>query len=497
MRQKIRNSFLTELYDAYFQGDRSKTYHIPKELQEYILAIKYLEEKGLIKIISKNGMFGAKVFREMPQYMKNRGEWVIYTFQLTLTVEGIDIVEREKLNLADVLSTNRLRCEDLERLLDRENIIRTGEYSSPSEISNSLIQAVEIATQKLEESMMTVQYWIRKASYLSNGQKLTSERSTFRFFNGKYGLMNPQTEQLILEPIYDSIGGFYYNHAITMKGNQTYLINSSGKIVYEAPVGYFIYDFSGIFKNKIYVKTDDSSKEDYITDLQGQTTFFLTKKHYAYYSNASSTNSLMPLDYLDQGVLAVRVKDKYGFINGNGEIVIEPLYDEVSRPRDGLILTSIENRWGIINLEGKIILDNIYQEIISQKDGTFMVRKHGKWGFANSKGVIVKSPTFDAIYPFSDGITAYKIDNLWGFIDRNGNYITDAIFLDVEQDYDFYVSYYSYRKKKYGKNRNEISVVTRYIRSMDDIKEIQERHLLAIKQQQRHPLLKIFDLFKK
>lgn len=136
---------------------------------------------------------------------------------------------------------------------------------------------------------------------------------------------------------------------------------------------------------------------------------------------------------------------KNGIINLKGEILIEPVYDEIKIPNpqkpvfvckngeqinvlndkaeeiltqyeqiDAVELNGIvsnmpyeknvlkykqDGKYGLINLEGKKITEPIYEEIASlaNKEGEFLVTKDNKYGVINNKGATILANKYDGI----------------------------------------------------------------------------------------------------
>lgn len=144
--------------------------------------------------------------------------------------------------------------------------------------------------------------------------------------------------------------------------------------------------------------------------------------------------------------------ERYGVINKNGEVVVEPIYDTVQIPNpskpvficmsdyntetkeykttvlndqkeilfseyesvqaipaeatlDGVpyeksvLQYKQDGKYGLINLEGKVITKPIYEQIssINYKEGTLVVKQDGKFGAINMKGKVVIKPEYDSI----------------------------------------------------------------------------------------------------
>lgn len=138
-------------------------------------------------------------------------------------------------------------------------------------------------------------------------------------------------------------------------------------------------------------------------------------------------------------------EEKTGIINTKGEILIEPVYDDIIIPNpekavficyngetvialnekaeeiftqyEGLQAIELngtlsnmpyeksvlkykqEGKYGLITLEGKKVTEPIYEEInsLAHKEGEFLVKKDGKSGVLNNKGKMVISNQYDSI----------------------------------------------------------------------------------------------------
>ena len=185
----------------------------------------------------------------------------------------------------------------------------------------------------------------------------------------------------------------------------------------------------------------------------------------------------IPMIYSDardfsEGLAAVRIDWKWGYINKSGQMVIEPKYDfgklisdsalygeTTSDFIDGLALVSLNGRWGFINKEGEEVVPCKYNEAWCFSEGLAAVRMGYEWGFVDKTGREVVPPTYDQVSDFSGGIAAVaisgKLDTYsdeekhvfpyryvgfkWGLIDTNGKEVIpdDSIkyrYKAIEQD---------------------------------------------------------------
>lgn len=101
---------------------------------------------------------------------------------------------------------------------------------------------------------------------------------------------------------------------------------------------------------------------------------------------------------------------KAGFINEEGEIVIQCIYDEARVFTGEATGVQRGDRWALIDRNGKQITDFIYEYISYEwyRDGEVAVRKNGKLGFINAKGKEV----IPCIY-----------DNRWGYSPDKGHHL--------------------------------------------------------------------------
>lgn len=97
--------------------------------------------------------------------------------------------------------------------------------------------------------------------------------------------------------------------------------------------------------------------------------------------------------------------DKLGFVDKDGNWIIEPQFDEV-RPQAEF--------FGEFSFEFRYFLD-----------GICIVKKDGKWGIIDEAGNWVVKPAFDNIEAFYDGYAKVYQDRKVGFIDKGGNLVVD------------------------------------------------------------------------
>lgn len=131
------------------------------------------------------------------------------------------------------------------------------------------------------------------------------------------------------------------------------------------------------------------------------------------------------------GLAVIKQGVYYGFVNANGEVVIEPKYEEVTRFDRNIAQFRMNDKWGVIDTTGKVVIAAQYDEI-SDFDRRNIAEffTNGKYGLINSSGKVIASAQFEQILSFDYECKAYeaKKDGIYylvyldGRVVRNNDY---------------------------------------------------------------------------
>lgn len=174
---------------------------------------------------------------------------------------------------------------------------------------------------------------------------------------------------------------------------------------------------------------------------------------------------------IENELYRINVGGKYGFINENGDVVIEPQFDgsyfcfksndvcfAVMGERKGLINSNGEfvaeldndisfvwrfikgkawcvgnnNRYGIIDENGGIVLPLVYTDVI--RDGTigFIVQDTlGNMGYVNNRGEFIVPCVYDDVKGFNEGLMVVATSNKCGYVDSLSDWVIDSIYDDA------------------------------------------------------------------
>lgn len=275
------------------------------------------------------------------------------------------------------------------------------------------------------------------------------QRAAFKASNGKWGFIDP-TGKVVVEPEFDQVGLFREGKAAVKVGHNWGFVDSSGKIVVE-PQFYTV----SYFSEQRAAITNNNLQSGFI-DPQG---ILVVKPSFDSVASFS------------EGLAEFRTKEKAGYIDSNGKIVIE-LPDGVNAIQDfsegraivwqqnpgfqGLLYLigetiqsiNLSNRFknksfaGVIDKQGREIVPikwNGFSNISSFSGCLATVLSKGKKGIIDRNGAIVVEPKFHHIgygfllEGFSEGLTSVTVNDKQGFINTRGEIVIEPKFAQVDK----------------------------------------------------------------
>ena len=140
---------------------------------------------------------------------------------------------------------------------------------------------------------------------------------------------------------------------------------------------------------------------------------------------------------------------KYGLINkADDEIILRPIYDDIKPFSEGLAAIQLNDKWGFVNKLGRIIVSPQYLHVENFAYGYAKVQKGAKDGFIDKTGKIVIPIKYDFVSPFDENeLALVNKDGKYGYINRWGREIIPIEYDDI--DFSFYE--YLCSAKKDGK----------------------------------------------
>lgn len=181
--------------------------------------------------------------------------------------------------------------------------------------------------------------------------------------DGKYYLVDRNNE--ILSEPYDYVSAINSGVAVAKSGNQWIKINASG-----APIG-----------GQAYTEIILDDREFF---NRNERYFAKEGDLFALYNLEGDIVSGERFDdaklFVDKGYAAVKKDGKWGFVNTDGNLVIQPAYDDARSFSNDLAAVKIGDKWGFINPEGALVIEATFDDA---KDftakGTCFVKTEELW----------------------------------------------------------------------------------------------------------------------
>jgi len=131
------------------------------------------------------------------------------------------------------------------------------------------------------------------------------------------------------------------------------------------------------------------------------------------------------------------IHGKYGFLDSNGRVVIEPRFDHVRLFSEGMAVVEVGEKYGFIDSEGTQIVPPKYENALSFSEGLAAVQIGQKWGYIDMSGRYVIEPRFGSQLggagSFSEGLAPVLFNSKMGYIDRSGRFVIEPRFEFAEE----------------------------------------------------------------
>ncbi|QSV68825.1 MAG: family 10 glycosylhydrolase [Aphanizomenon flos-aquae DEX188] len=159
-----------------------------------------------------------------------------------------------------------------------------------------------------------------------------------------------------------------------------------------------------------------------------------------YYINTTSQQIRLKVKFdwvepLSEGISAVKVGYKYGYIQQTGKFITRLKYDTAAPFTEEMALVSMKSKYGYIDKTGKEIIPVKFDDAMSFSEGVAAVKIGNKWGYIDEVGTMIISPQFDEAKSFFSDIAAVKIGDKWGYIDKTGSIVILAEFDHAQSFY--------------------------------------------------------------
>jgi hypothetical protein len=268
---------------------------------------------------------------------------------------------------------------------------------------------------------------------------------------GEYGLIN-QYGQFIVHPQYSHINPFSESRAIVMDDKGFKVINERGKVLTSKAYSYISnYQngralFSGTAEDGRYLygylnrqgKEVIPLKYESATDfIEGKAVVRVAEGKYELIDPIGKTlqsYNKANVGTLSEGLLAFQLETggKFGFMNENGDVVIEPTFEGAQPFKDGRAVVNTDEtffRYGLIDQEGKYVIEPTYNDISILGEKRVALGKAfdesipfagSKYAIADLNGRILTEFKYVNVMEYKNGYASASDTRNTFFIDKNG-----------------------------------------------------------------------------
>ena len=244
--------------------------------------------------------------------------------------------------------------------------------------------------------------------------------------NGKEGFIDANGK-IVIEPTFEEVYPFTEGLAAVQKQGAWGFIDTNGRVVIEpqfVTVGFFS-DGLATFSDK-----QRPDKEGYI-DKTGKVVIQPQFDVAEGFRNGVARVGFFTLKgrLLNQ-FADVGLESDYKFIDRTGKIVPEPSPLHYATGEAGELIPFMKkDRAGYLNAKGEVVIQPQFHAAFAFSEGLANVSKDGLWGFINKSGEWVIPLRFKYGNGFSEGLAGVSLgEKGWGFIDRTGKVVIPARF---------------------------------------------------------------------
>ena len=271
-------------------------------------------------------------------------------------------------------------------------------------------------------------------------EQLSDDVGLIPYYEGnKWGLYNPK-EGIVIPPRYDFVSlcneGIvrvtkHYPSESRFSHDKIGFVNAKGEEFIPVKYGFSYASFS-----EGLVNLEKSFMESVFVDSDGRRAFSLAFEEAAPFS---------------EGLAAVKVNGKWGFVNKRGQFVIHPAYERTTRFSEGLAGVRKGSwiggdRWGFIDTSNETIVDFAYTFVDAFSNGLALASQSlialesgwtGECGFIDKNGkIVIPFQYYDRISSFREGRALACPNRKWGFLDEEGYPIIEFKYSSARQFYD-------------------------------------------------------------
>jgi hypothetical protein len=133
-----------------------------------------------------------------------------------------------------------------------------------------------------------------------------------------------------------------------------------------------------------------------------------------------------------QPLYPVKIDSKWGLINAEGEVVVEPIYELIGEfDRFGLAVMQKNHFVGLLNREGKEVISAQYKELKVLDSTLVAVVENKDWKVMDHFGRTVVPEGYEEIEVWNQDYIAFRKNGYWGIVNQIGQLLVQAAYDEV------------------------------------------------------------------
>ena len=253
----------------------------------------------------------------------------------------------------------------------------------------------------------------------NDGNNIWYEKDSLKFKkDGKFGLIDFEGE-ILLDPIYDNIYTLkgIENSVIIEKDGKKGLVNpSTGQVIIE-PKYIEISSLLKTYENGYIVKNENNKYGLIAADKT-----ILLEEKYDEIKNVTGNNNYY---VVENGVQEI--------INQFGTVVINSGFESVKEIQLDKYIITINNKYGVIDNKGTTLIPAEYEDLTFATANTLIAKKDGKYGIINQDGSLAVDFKYERMsyLKVADFFQAEKSDNTTDIINGNLQTVLESVIISV------------------------------------------------------------------
>ncbi|MEO5948316.1 MAG: WG repeat-containing protein [Chitinophagaceae bacterium] len=243
--------------------------------------------------------------------------------------------------------------------------------------------------------------------------------------NGLYGFVD-NTGAIIIPIKYSNAGDFSEGKASVELNDLYGYLDKTGKVVIP-----FKYSYADEFKDGVASVILDG--ESFNIDNRG-----IRQK-----DEDEEEKQYDQMFFSKDGLRKVKLNNKYGFIDEDGNEITEIEYDDAGDFYEGMAAVKKDGKMGFINKVGKIVIPLMYDYAEYFSEGlAYVVTATDKYSNSvffidktNTKVISLKSYS-DYARQFHEGLLAVKNNDGWGYLDKSGKIAIKNQYSAIAKNFD-------------------------------------------------------------